>query len=118
MPRSSSTMRSSEPSPGGASGRRVTARTRRNASLGPVDALGAHHRLRDLRTAVFSRLAARSFGEFGAGSQLVPPIRVDGAAGIVIGRDVYVGPDSWLLSVEDGALDIGDGTRMSGRCTL
>jgi acetyltransferase-like isoleucine patch superfamily enzyme len=83
-----------------------------------VDALFAYRRLSDLRTALFSRLVAGAFESFGRGSQIVPPVRLDGEPRIAIGRDVYIGPASWLLAIGDGRLEIGDGTRMSGLCVL
>jgi acetyltransferase-like isoleucine patch superfamily enzyme len=69
----------------------------------------------------FTLLAAGGFGSFGAGSVLIPPIRITGARRIVIGKDVYVGTGSWLQTLGDGvdvAVTIGDGTRIGGDLTV
>ena len=73
------------------------------------------------RAKIFSVAASRAFAEFGAASVLQPPIRITGEDRISIGRDVFVGSDSWLDVPEPGegiAMSIGDGTSISGHCVL
>jgi acetyltransferase-like isoleucine patch superfamily enzyme len=71
------------------------------------------------RNAAFSRLAARSFRDFGEGSVLEAPILVQGAERISIGRKVVVGANSWLYTDgPEALLEIGEETRMSGHCVL
>jgi acetyltransferase-like isoleucine patch superfamily enzyme len=81
--------------------------------------LDFYQRLRTARDGLFSRLAARSFMEFGRGSVIETPVLIHGASRISIGRDVLIGSDSWLHT--RGArslLEIGDGTRISGHCVI
>ena len=70
----------------------------------------------------FSLASSGAFASFGASSVLRPPIRLEGEGRIAIGRDVFVGAGSWLQAIGDGtggiALEIGDGTRIVGCCTL
>ena len=68
----------------------------------------------------FSTLAARSFSSFGSGSILEPPVRIRGERRIVIGSGVYIGGGSWLLALdgEGVALEVVDGTNISGSCVL
>jgi acetyltransferase-like isoleucine patch superfamily enzyme len=84
-----------------------------------MSAIDLYNRLRGIRDALFSRLIARSFMAFGAGSIVELPVLVHGAQRISIGRDVFVGADSWLHTRgAPGLLEIGDGTRMSGHCVI
>jgi acetyltransferase-like isoleucine patch superfamily enzyme len=72
-----------------------------------------------LRNVLFSRAIAGSFLSFGRGSLIQLPVTVDGASRVAIGRNVLIGPYSWLFtSGDDSLLEIGDGTRMSGLCVL
>jgi acetyltransferase-like isoleucine patch superfamily enzyme len=70
----------------------------------------------------FSLLAAGGFAEFGAGSVLEPPIRLENQGRIAIGRNVFVGPGSCLLTHPEGgdevALEIGDGVNIAGTCVI
>lgn len=68
------------------------------------------------RARMFSMLAGRSFAAFGRGSVVEPPVRVAGERRIAIGSGVYIGAGSWLLALpgEGVALEIGDGTSVSG----
>jgi acetyltransferase-like isoleucine patch superfamily enzyme len=71
-----------------------------------------------LRQHLFSRLAAPAFAAFGRHSALEPPVRLDGEERIVIGDEVWVGAGSWLHTLGAGVLEIGDGCRIAGNCTL
>lgn len=77
-----------------------------------------------VRAKVLSLVVARSFAGFGAGTVVEPPLRLAGEGRIVLGADVYIGAGSWLqvigaaASGDGPALVIGDGTRMSGLCTI
>jgi lipopolysaccharide O-acetyltransferase len=68
----------------------------------------------------FSLGISGAFASFGAHSVLEPPVRLAGEHAIAIGRDVFVGADSWLqtLGVDGIALEIGDGTSIAGHCVL
>src|SRR4051812_39824014 len=70
----------------------------------------------------FSLLAAGAFASFGRESVLEPPIRLSGEERIAIGGGVYVGAGSWLQVVAGHgsgvALEIGDGTSISGNVVL
>jgi len=70
----------------------------------------------------FSLLSGGAFASFGAHSVLQPPVRLEGERRIAIGRDVFVGPGSWLQVLEgDGEgpiLEIGDGCSIVGACVL
>src|SRR5215213_5713102 len=84
-----------------------------------LDALAIYQHVRIARTRAFSRLVSRSFGAFGEGSAIELPVLVHGAKRIVVGRHVHIGSGSWLATQgEDGLLEIGDGTRLSGQCVL
>jgi acetyltransferase-like isoleucine patch superfamily enzyme len=70
----------------------------------------------------FSLLAAGGFAEFGKGSVLEPPVRLENQGRIAIGANVFVGPGSWLQTHPEGgdavAIEIGDGTNIAGGCVL
>jgi lipopolysaccharide O-acetyltransferase len=70
----------------------------------------------------FSLLAAGAFADFGRGSVLEPPVRLEGQGRIAVGRNVFVGPGSCLQALDEGrsevALEIGDGTNIAGTCVL
>ena len=84
-----------------------------------MKAIDIYTLLRDRRDKLFSLAVASSFDSFGTGTHLALPIQVQGAGQIAIGKDVFIGPGSWLAAVEPGArLEIGDGTGMSGYCVL
>lgn len=84
-----------------------------------MNAVDLYTRLKDRRDRLFTRVIASSFESFGRGSHLALPIQVHGAAQMVIGDDVFIGPGSWLFVGEPGArLEIGDGTGMSGLCVV
>jgi acetyltransferase-like isoleucine patch superfamily enzyme len=67
-----------------------------------------------------SSLIGGAFAAFGPGTILEAPLRLSGESRIAVGRDVFVGAGSWLQTVGEGpvALEIGDGTSMSGSCVL
>lgn len=81
--------------------------------------LDAYGLWRELQARTFSRMVARSFLSYGAGTRLVPPIEIYGPRRISIGAHVHVGPGSWLYTANEHArLEIGERTRMSGLCVL
>jgi lipopolysaccharide O-acetyltransferase len=74
------------------------------------------------RSKAFSVTSSGAFAYFGRRTVLELPIRLTGEHRMSIGNDVYVGAGSWL-QVIDGpndhvALEIGDGTSISGTCVL
>jgi lipopolysaccharide O-acetyltransferase len=70
----------------------------------------------------FSVLVGGAFAEFGPRSVIQPPVQLQLERRIAIGREVYVGPGSWLQVIAgsgDGvAITIGDGTSIAGTCVL
>jgi acetyltransferase-like isoleucine patch superfamily enzyme len=78
--------------------------------------------LRRARRRWFATLAAGGFAEFGRGTALETPVRLLGERRIAIGSDVFVGPDCWLQTLDEGgddvALWIGDGTNIAGNCVI
>jgi acetyltransferase-like isoleucine patch superfamily enzyme len=74
------------------------------------------------RGRLFAVLAGPAFAGFGTGTVIQPPVLLGNEGRIRLGRDVYVGRDSWL-HVEgpaEGAvaIDIGDGTQIVGHCVI
>lgn len=81
--------------------------------------LWAYQWARAKRSILFTKAISRSFLAMGENSVIELPVTLDGAARISIGRDVYIGPGSWLFTRgADTLLEIGDGTRMSGLCVV
>ncbi len=70
----------------------------------------------------FSFVVAGGFAEFGRGTVLAPPIRIEGARRISLGANVFIGGASWIQAIGDPAADpalvIGSGTSISGMCVL
>jgi acetyltransferase-like isoleucine patch superfamily enzyme len=75
-----------------------------------------------IRNKAFSLAIAHSFAAFGPSTVLAMPVRVDGPGGIALGREVSVGPGSWLQSRPpvpgSVTLHIGKGVKIVGGCTL
>jgi len=71
-----------------------------------------------LRTLLRSRLLAPSFADFGLGTRVASGARLHGVERMELGRGVYVGPDSWLQTIGDGRLVVGDRVSLSARVTL
>jgi acetyltransferase-like isoleucine patch superfamily enzyme len=69
------------------------------------------------RDALFSRMAAGGFDEFGKGSRILLPFRVLNPQRIAIGSNVLIGAGSWLNVPEAGprgaVISIGDRVRMN-----
>jgi acetyltransferase-like isoleucine patch superfamily enzyme len=78
--------------------------------------------LRRARRRCFALLAAGGFAEFGRGTAIETPVRLLGERRIAIGSDVFIGPDCWLQTVDEGgdevALWIGDGSNIAGNCVI
>ena len=74
------------------------------------------------RNKTWTLLVRRAFASFGGGSTLALPIRLEGTEHITIGRNVFVGPGSWLESIPVGNrppdLTIGDGTSIAGSVVI
>jgi acetyltransferase-like isoleucine patch superfamily enzyme len=75
-----------------------------------------------VRAKAFATFAGGAFAEFGGGSVIDLPVRLEGERRIAIGSAVYIGSGSWLSTVGDPdapvALEIGDGTTCSGHCVI
>lgn len=80
----------------------------------PLSALSVWRRAVAVRDRAFTLAVRGSFATFGTGSLIRLPVRVYGERLISIGRDVVVGEGSWLQTLDDGVLEIGDGCRFSG----
>lgn len=85
--------------------------------------LGIYRRWRHLSGRLFTELCAPSFQAFGRGSRLRFPLRLKGAERIAVGKNVFVGSDSWFEVVDGGEraermIEIGDGTQIAGACTI
>jgi acetyltransferase-like isoleucine patch superfamily enzyme len=74
------------------------------------------------RAKAFSVACSGAFDSFGRRTVLDLPVRLGGEHRIRIGNDVYVGAGSWLQTLDGPgtgvALEIGDGTSISGACVL
>lgn len=75
------------------------------------------------RSKSFSLALSRSFATFGAHTVLEPPVRLVGEERIALGSRCFVGAGSWLQVIAEGTaaapiLTIGDGSKLSGGCTL
>jgi acetyltransferase-like isoleucine patch superfamily enzyme len=71
----------------------------------------------------FSLLMAGAFAGFGRRSVIMPPLRVSGESRIEIGAGVFIGANSWLQALPDGAsrasaISIGDGASIAGACVI
>ena len=75
---------------------------------------------RRLAVRLHSFLIGGSFAGFGHGTIIETPLRLSGESRIALGAGVFIGAGSWLQTVGEGpvALQIGDGTSMSGLCVL
>ena len=84
--------------------------------------LGAYRGWVRLRSRAFSSGASGAFAAFGPHSTLQLPVRVRGERRIAVGTGVFVGAGSFLQVLDgpgDGvALEIGDGTSITGDCVL
>lgn len=82
---------------------------------------------RRFRRKAFTVLVRGGFRSFGAGSSLEPPCKLLGTEHISIGRNVYVGPNSWLTFLAgasgpkagpDVGISLGDGVCIAGDCVV
>ncbi|MEA2298014.1 MAG: hypothetical protein QOF77_950 [Solirubrobacteraceae bacterium] len=84
-----------------------------------MNAVDGYRKLCTVRDRAFSLAVSRSFAACGPGTLIHLPVRIYGEQRISLGREVIVGPSSWLLALEDGArLAIGDHTAISGHCVF
>lgn len=69
-------------------------------------------------------MVARSFYNFGSNTVICLPFRIEGEESIEVGSRVYIGANSWLQAIgptsasEKPTISIGDGTSISGNCTI
>ncbi|HEU4975479.1 MAG TPA: acyltransferase [Baekduia sp.] len=71
-----------------------------------------------IRDRLFAAAVRRSFAGWGAGTVVQMPFRVEGEERIAIGADVFVGAGSWLQTIGDGRIAIGDGCQFSGQVVV
>lgn len=76
--------------------------------------LSVWRRALEARDRAFTLAVRGSFASWGEGSSIRLPIRVHGERSISVGRDVVIGEGSWLQTLDDGVIEIGDGCRFSG----
>lgn len=74
------------------------------------------------RGRTYATLAGPAYAGFGPHTVVAPPVLTDNEGRIHLGRDVFIGRDSWL-HVEGPAegpvaLEVGDGTKIVGHCVL
>ncbi len=72
---------------------------------------------------MLSILIGGAFAEFGKKSILSPPVRLKRVDRIRIGNGVFIGPNSWLITLPDGnnknpAISIGDRTSLVGSSVI
>jgi acetyltransferase-like isoleucine patch superfamily enzyme len=75
------------------------------------------------RFKIFSFLISGAFARFGTKSVVQFPLRLQGPQRIEIGDGVFIGANSWLQTLPDGAnastgLSIGSGTSVAGACVI
>ena len=70
------------------------------------------------RDRAFTLAVCGSFASWGSGSLIRLPIRVYGEQSISVGRDVVIGEGSWLQTLGEGVIEIGNGCRVSGFLVL
>lgn len=76
------------------------------------------------RSKLFTLFCRSSFYRIGSHTVLLPPIRLGGEQYIDIGRDVFIGSNSWIQVIESQSkreavvITIGDETSIVGSCTI
>ncbi|MBC2608246.1 acyltransferase [Pelagicoccus albus] len=76
-----------------------------------------------IRNSAFTALCSSSFHSFGKRSKIELPFRSENEFAISIGKNVYVGSDSWFSAIpkkgsHKPAITIGDSCSLSGHCTI
>ncbi|NNH04413.1 acyltransferase [Microbacterium ulmi] len=70
-----------------------------------------------VRDALYTALARTGFASFGAGSRIMLPFRAGNPQKVVVGRDVLIGPSSWLmvprLDADGPVIHLHDRVRMN-----
>ena len=86
--------------------------------------LNAYRTIKRFRDKTYSLMVARSFYEFGSRTVICVPFRIEGEGRIGVGSRVYIGANSWLQAIgpasvsNDPIITIGNGTSISGNCTI
>jgi acetyltransferase-like isoleucine patch superfamily enzyme len=80
--------------------------------------LGLYRLTIGVRARIFSFGVSGAFASFGRRTVIQLPVRLRGERRIAIGSDVKIGPGSWLETLGDGRLEIGDGSSLAGGCVL
>jgi acetyltransferase-like isoleucine patch superfamily enzyme len=76
-----------------------------------------------IRSKCFSLLAGGAFAGFGQRTVLMCPVRLVGEHRISLGDNVFIGPGSWLQTLQEGrecsvAIVIGNDTSIAGACVI
>ncbi|MGO9822529.1 MAG: acyltransferase [Solirubrobacteraceae bacterium] len=80
----------------------------------PFSSFSVWRRVVGARNRAFTLAVRSSFASWGEGSSIRLPIRVNGEQSISVGRHVVIGEGSWLQTLGDGVIDIGDRCKFSG----
>ena len=83
-----------------------------------IDLLAAQQRARNGRDRLVTRAVRGSFAAWGDGSIMRMPFRVEGAGGISIGADVFIGDNSWLMTHGAATISIGNRCNFSGLAVI
>lgn len=82
-----------------------------------INGLALFQNAQRVRDAAFSLIAANGFHSFGSGSRIMLPFRAGNAHKVEIGRNVLIGPSSWLmvprLDSDGPVIHIADRVRMN-----
>ena len=94
---------------------RASGPVRRATGTAAAGAYGGWIRLRDK---LFSVLASGSFASFGDHTVIQLPVRLKGQRRIAVGRDAFIGANSWLQVLDEApegtVIEIGDGASFAG----
>jgi acetyltransferase-like isoleucine patch superfamily enzyme len=83
-------------------------------------ALASYRGLRRASAKLGSLAISGAFAEFGDHTVIEPPFRIRGESRISIGSGVFIGWETWLMTLGEGgvAIRIGDRFRCAGRLTI
>jgi acetyltransferase-like isoleucine patch superfamily enzyme len=71
-----------------------------------------------IRDRAFAATAGRSFAGWGRGTVVRLPLRVEGECRITLGERIFIGEGSWLVTLDEGTITIGDGCEFSGYAVI
>jgi len=80
--------------------------------------LGLYRLAVRVRAKAFSVAISGAFDSFGRRTVIELPVRLNGERRIALGSDIFIGAGSWLQTLGDARLEVGDGTSIAGGCIL